>query len=84
MSERWLDIPQYAELLGVPRTWVRDKVTSREIQHRRVGRHVRFAPEDIEANNEKFFEPAITETPSRTATRVRRAAPRQRRRADAA
>ncbi|MFG2165555.1 helix-turn-helix domain-containing protein [Micromonospora chersina] len=74
MSDRWLDIDQYADLLGVPRTWVRDKVTSREIQHRRVGRHVRFAPEDITANNEKFFEPAITATPSRAAGRVRSAA----------
>lgn len=84
MHEKWLDKEQLAEVLGVSVSWVRNKVTERAIPHRRVGKHVRFAPEDVAELKVQLFEPAITETPSRTATRVRRAAPRQRRTADAA
>lgn len=74
MTEKWLDKKQLAELLGVGEHWVRNAVTARKIQHRRVGRHVRFAPEDIEAIKAQIFEPAITATPSRATARVRRAA----------
>lgn len=42
-----LDIQGMADLLGVPFTWVRDKVTARQIPHHRYGRHVRFTEEDI-------------------------------------
>ena len=42
-----LDIDGLAAELGVPRTWVRDKVTARAIPHHRYGRHVRFTPEDV-------------------------------------
>ncbi|MEU4570818.1 helix-turn-helix domain-containing protein [Micromonospora sp. NPDC023956] len=75
-TKQWLDQKQLTELLNVPATWVRDKVTARAIPHRRVGRHVRFTPADVAEIEQMFFEPAITETPSRTVTRVRRAARR--------
>lgn len=79
MDEKWLDKKQLAAVLNVGESWVRNKVTAREIPHRRVGRHVRFAPEDVQAIKDQIFEPAVTATPSRAASRVRRAAPRQRR-----
>lgn len=44
-----LDIDGLAAELGVPRTWVRDKVTARAIPHHRYGRHVRFTDEDVAA-----------------------------------
>lgn len=53
-----LDIDGLAAHLGLPRTWVRDKVTARQIPHRRYGRHVRFAPEDVEAIERGGFVPA--------------------------
>lgn len=71
MNEQWLSIDGLADLLNVGRSWVRNKVTAREIPHRRVGRHVRFAPEDIAAAKEQFFEPAITAPTSRAVRRVR-------------
>ncbi|GAB2952154.1 hypothetical protein GCM10027280_45690 [Micromonospora polyrhachis] len=73
MSEKWLTIDDLAELLNVKRTWVRDKVTARVLPHRRVG-GVRFTPKDVAAIEEMFFEPAITDTPSRAAARTRQAA----------
>ncbi len=45
----WVDIDGLAEFLDVPRSWVRDKVTAEQLPHRRAGRHVRFAPDDVAA-----------------------------------
>ena len=45
--ERLLTIEQAAAVLNVPRSWLRDKVTVREVPHLRLGRHVRFAPEHL-------------------------------------
>lgn len=43
-----LTIDQAAAVLSVPRTWLRDKVTCRQVPHLRLGRHVRFAPEHLQ------------------------------------
>lgn len=59
--ERWLDIDGLADLLGVSRSWVRDKVTARELPHHRPGRHVRFTPEDVEAIAALTSEPVRAE-----------------------
>jgi excisionase family DNA binding protein len=37
-----LTIEQAAVALAVPRSWLRDKVTARQVPHTRLGRHVRF------------------------------------------
>jgi excisionase family DNA binding protein len=42
-----LDINGLAEHLGVPRTWVRDMVTARQIPVTWIGRHARFSEEDV-------------------------------------
>lgn len=73
MHEKWLTTKQAAEVMGLPYTTLRDMVTKRLVPHRRIGRGVRFTPADIEAIAEQSFEPAITDTPSRAAGRVRRA-----------
>ena len=74
----WPDITAYAVLLGVPRSWVRDAVTARRIHHRRVGRHVRFSPED-QAKNAAMWATEPIKTP--TAAVVRIPIPTARRRA---
>lgn len=76
MSDQWLTIDQLAERLNVKRSWVRDKVTARVLPHRRPAAQVRFAPADVAAIEEMFFEPAITATPTRATSRTR--VPRQR------
>lgn len=55
-----LDITELADVLGVPRTWVRDKVTARQIPFTRVGRHVRFDQEDIDAIVAAGKQPAMS------------------------
>jgi excisionase family DNA binding protein len=60
--ETWLDIRGYAALIGVPWTWVRDKVTAREIEFERVGRHVRFSQANHEANQAAWRERPVTAT----------------------
>lgn len=39
---RLYSISEAAEVLNVPFTWLRDKVTARLVPHTRLGRHVRF------------------------------------------
>lgn len=39
---RLYSIREAAEVLNVPYTWLRDKVTARQVPHTRLGRHVRF------------------------------------------
>ncbi len=42
-----LTIEQAAVALAVPRSWLRDKVTARQVPHTRLGRHVRFTEEHL-------------------------------------
>lgn len=42
-------IEQAADWLGVPRRWLVDAVTARQVPHTRVGKHVRFADHHLEA-----------------------------------
>lgn len=46
-TERLLSIAEAAELLAVPLSWLRDKVTARQVPHTRLGRHVRFTPDQL-------------------------------------
>jgi excisionase family DNA binding protein len=62
MSDKGMTIAEAAAVLGVPRTWVRDKVTAREIPHHRIGRHVRFFADDIKAIKKQSARPATTTT----------------------
>lgn len=62
--EALLDIAGLAEKLGVPRTWVRDKVTAREIPFTKIGRHVRFTEQHFQAIVAAGEEPTAT-TPTR-------------------
>lgn len=74
---RLYSITEAAELLNVPRTWLRDKVTAREVPHTRLGRHVRFTEAhlvDIVAAGERRTGPAARPIPSQTGRLRRRAA----------
>ncbi len=42
-----LTIDEAALALAVPRSWLRDKVTARQVPHTRLGRHVRFSEEHL-------------------------------------
>lgn len=74
MTAAYMDIDQYAQHLGVPRTWVRDRVTARTIQCTRVGRHVRFTEADRAANEAAWRQPIASVSPIRYLPRRRRAA----------
>lgn len=69
MSEQWPDITAYAAQLGVSRFWVRDAVTARRVHHTRVGKHVRFSPEDQEANRAMWAQ-APLRTPAAALIRI--------------
>lgn len=71
-----LDITAAAEELGLPRSWLRDKVTAHAVPHHRYGKHVRFTTEDLAAIRAASAEPVLT-APARIvplAPRRRRAA----------
>lgn len=55
-------ISEVAEILGVPMTWVRDKVTERKIPHTRIGRHVRFTDDHIQAISDAGYRPVVRGT----------------------
>lgn len=40
---------QAAEMTSLPESWLRRAVTERRIAFRKVGKHVRFSPADIDA-----------------------------------
>jgi len=42
-----LDITAAADWLGVRRSWLRDKVTAREVPFTRIGRHIRFTGDHL-------------------------------------
>jgi excisionase family DNA binding protein len=48
-NEAWLSSEQLAAVLGVNTSWVERRVSSRELPHHRVGRLVRFTPDDVRA-----------------------------------
>lgn len=73
---RLYSITEAAELLNVPRTWLRDKVTAREVPHTRLGRHVRFTEAhlaDIVAAGQRRTGPVVRPIPSQTGRARRRA-----------
>lgn len=45
----WLDCAGLAKVLGVSKCWVQTQVTARTLPFHRVGRLVRFSPEDVQA-----------------------------------
>jgi excisionase family DNA binding protein len=58
---RLYSIKEAAEVLNVPFTWLRDKVTARQVPHTRLGRHVRFTEAhlaEIVADGERPVESA--------------------------
>lgn len=48
MPESLLDIPAAADRLGVSERWVRRAVSERHLPFVKVGRFVRFRPEDLD------------------------------------
>lgn len=47
--ERLVDAAAAGELLGVPRSWVLAQARAGRIPHVRLGRYVRFEPEELRA-----------------------------------
>lgn len=45
--EGLVDIDGAAAWLGVPRSWVRDKATAREIPITWIGKHIRFSADNL-------------------------------------
>lgn len=66
-----LTIEEAAVALAVPRSWLRDKVTARQVPHTRLGRHVRFTEEHLRQIIE-LGEEAATIGPVPTGGRHRR------------
>lgn len=49
MAEPLRDIAEAAVFLKIPRSTLRDMVTAGQVPHTRVGRHVRFTQEHLDA-----------------------------------
>lgn len=47
-STSWMNVEQAAAHLGVTSNWLYERVASKAIPHHRVGRFVRFTPEDLQ------------------------------------
>jgi excisionase family DNA binding protein len=45
---RWLKPQELADLLGMSKYWVQERVTAKALPHHRVGRCTRFCPECVE------------------------------------
>jgi excisionase family DNA binding protein len=69
VAERYLSIPQIAEILGTTERFPRRLIEERRIEFKRFGRHVRIAESVLTA----YIE-SCTVAPANRAGRVRRAA----------
>jgi excisionase family DNA binding protein len=49
MTERLVDAAAIADLLAVPQSWVLAQARNDAIPHRRLGRYVRFSPDEVRA-----------------------------------
>ena len=67
-----LTIEEAAVALAVPRSWLRDKVTARQVPHTRLGRHVRFTEGHLRQIIELGEEAAAAVGPVPTGGRRRR------------
>lgn len=56
--DRLYSFAEAARLLNVSESTLRKKVAAGRVPHRRVFRHVRFSPADLEASQE-VFTPAV-------------------------
>ncbi len=70
--ERLLTIKDAALVLAIPETTLRDKVTARHVPHTRIGRHVRFTPEHLQAIISAGQQPAVSSPSDPRPTRRRR------------
>ncbi|MFD0883129.1 helix-turn-helix domain-containing protein [Streptosporangium algeriense] len=59
MGESLLTFREAAQRLNVPESWLREKVAKRQVQHTRLGKHVRFTEKDIEAIIQAAQQPAV-------------------------
>lgn len=57
---------EVSELLGVGTDWVRRKTQSREVEHVRLGRNVRFTEAQVQAMIAKFTTSVVPATSART------------------
>ena len=54
-TDRFLDVAGLAELLGLPSTrWVYEQTAGNRIPHTRLGKYIRFSPEDVEAIKKQY------------------------------
>ncbi|MCY9786982.1 helix-turn-helix domain-containing protein [Nocardiopsis sp. EMB25] len=57
--DRLLTIPQAAQVLAVPESWLRERVRLRKVPHRRLGKHVRFTTQDLEQIVERAAQQVV-------------------------
>jgi excisionase family DNA binding protein len=69
---RLYTIREAAELLNVPFTWLRDKVTARQVPHTRLGRHVRFTEAHLAKIVAEGDRPVVAAAPVAPTGRRRR------------
>jgi len=60
LNEAWLTSEQLAQVLGVHKSWVQDRVTAKSLPHHRVGRFVRFTPADVRAIEKQMAVMPVT------------------------
>jgi excisionase family DNA binding protein len=65
-AQSWLSSEQLAEVLGVSKKWVADRVTNKTLPHHRVGRLVRFTPADVQAIDRQMAVTPVTHRLHRT------------------
>jgi len=69
---RLYSIREAAEVLNVPFTWLRDKVTARQVPHTRLGRHVRFTEAHLAEIVAEGERPVVASAPASPTGRRRR------------
>jgi excisionase family DNA binding protein len=65
MTAHLLNFEEAARTLGVRESWLRDKVAKRQVPHTRLGKHVRFSPDDLAVIVRSGHQPAVKTRPAK-------------------
>ncbi len=61
LDGNWLDVPGLAALLRVPESWVYERTAAKAIHFHKVGRYIRFTPDDVAAIEKQTAQVPVRE-----------------------
>lgn len=59
--DRLLSVGQLAEYLNVSEAWIRERILNRTLAYTKIGKHVRFTPEQVDQRRRQRSRRGVSE-----------------------